>query len=53
MTNDDPLTDGPLPAALAYDDAAWAREILERDVVTWFATSPPLDAHGPRFVKLA
>lgn len=41
MTNNDPLTDGPLTAALARDDAVWAREHLERDVVAWLTTVAP------------
>ena len=41
MTEDGPLTDGPLTAALARDDAAWAREHLERDVVAWLTTVAP------------
>jgi PPOX class probable F420-dependent enzyme len=41
MTDDDPLTDGPLTAALARDDAGWAREHLERDVVAWLTTVAP------------
>lgn len=41
MTDNDPLTDGPLPAALARDDAVWAREHLERDVVAWLTTVAP------------
>ncbi len=36
MTDNDPL-----PAALARDDAAWAREHLERDVVAWLTTIAP------------
>jgi len=36
MTYNDPLT-----AALAGDDAAWAREHLERDVVAWLTTVAP------------
>jgi PPOX class probable F420-dependent enzyme len=40
MTNE-PLTDGPLTAALARDDAVWAREHLERDVVAWLTTVAP------------
>ena len=31
--------DGPLTAALGRDDAAWAREHLERDVVAWLRPS--------------
>jgi PPOX class probable F420-dependent enzyme len=38
MTDSDPLTHDPLTAALASDDAAWAREHLERDVVAWLTT---------------
>ena len=46
MTNnepltDSPLTDSPLTAALARDDAVWAREHLERDVVGWLTTVAP------------
>jgi len=41
MTDDNRLTDGPLAAALARDDAAWAREHLERDVVAWLTTVAP------------
>jgi PPOX class probable F420-dependent enzyme len=41
MTDDHPLTDGVLAAALARDDAAWAREHLERDVVAWLTTVAP------------
>jgi len=41
MTTNEPLTDGPLTAALARDDAAWAREHLERDVVAWLTTVAP------------
>ena len=36
MTDADPLT-----AALARDDATWAREHLERDVVAWLTTVAP------------
>jgi PPOX class probable F420-dependent enzyme len=36
MTDDDPLR-----AALARDDAAWAREHLEHDVVGWLTTVAP------------
>lgn len=36
MTDNDPLA-----AALARDDAAWAREHLERDVVAWLTTVAP------------
>jgi PPOX class probable F420-dependent enzyme len=41
VTDNDPLTDGPLTAALARDDAVWAREHLERDVVAWLTTVAP------------
>jgi PPOX class probable F420-dependent enzyme len=41
VIGNDPLTDGPLTAALARDDAAWAREHLERDVVAWLTTVAP------------
>jgi len=41
MTDNDQLADGPLPVALARDDAAWAREHLERDVVAWLTTVAP------------
>jgi PPOX class probable F420-dependent enzyme len=41
MAESDPLTDGPLAAALARDDALWAREHLERDVVAWLTTVAP------------
>jgi len=41
MTNLDPPTSGPLTAALERDDAAWAREHLERDVVAWLTTVAP------------
>ena len=41
MTDNDPPADGPLRAALARDDAAWAREHLERDVVAWLTTVAP------------
>jgi PPOX class probable F420-dependent enzyme len=41
MTDNDPQTDGPLVAALARDEAAWAREHLERDVVAWLTTVAP------------
>ena len=41
MTDNDPPADGPLQAALARDDAAWAREHLERDVVAWLTTVAP------------
>ena len=33
--------DDPLATALARDDAAWAREHLERDVVAWITTVAP------------
>ena len=41
MMNNEPLTNGPLTAALARDDATWAREHLERDVVAWLTTVAP------------
>ena len=41
MTDNAPPADGPLQAALARDDAAWAREHLERDVVAWLTTVAP------------
>jgi PPOX class probable F420-dependent enzyme len=41
VTDNDPRADGPLEAALARDDAAWAREHLERDVVAWLTTVAP------------
>src|SRR4029077_3534844 len=41
MTNDDRLSDSPLKAALRRDDAVWAREHLERDVVGWLTTVAP------------
>ena len=41
MTDNDQPTDDPLAAALARDDAAWAREHLERDVVAWLTTIAP------------
>jgi len=31
----------PLSVALAGEDAAWAREHLERDVVAWLTTVAP------------
>ena len=39
MADNDPLIDGP--PALARDDAVWAREHLERDVVAWLTTIAP------------
>jgi PPOX class probable F420-dependent enzyme len=39
--NNDPLTDDPLTAALARDDAGWAQEHLERDAVAWLTTVAP------------
>jgi len=36
-----PQADGPLSGALARDDAVWAREHLERDVVAWLTTVAP------------
>ena len=41
MTDDDPPAGGPLRAALARDDGAWAREHLEHDVVAWLTTVAP------------
>ena len=41
MTDNDSLTHGPLSTALARDDAVWAREHLERDVVAWLTTVAP------------
>jgi len=41
MTAEDPPTDAPLKAALARDDAGWAREHLEADVVAWLTTVAP------------
>ena len=41
MTQNDPLPDDPLTAALARDDAGWAREHFERDVVAWLTTVAP------------
>ena len=41
MTEDDLRTDDPLTVALARDEAAWAREHLERDVVAWLTTVAP------------
>lgn len=38
MASRDRLADGPLSTALAREDAAWAREHLERDVVAWLTT---------------
>jgi PPOX class probable F420-dependent enzyme len=38
MTENDRATGDPLSLALARDDAAWAREHLERDVVGWLTT---------------
>ena len=32
------MADGPLVAALRRDDAAWAREHLETDIVAWLTT---------------
>jgi PPOX class probable F420-dependent enzyme len=40
-TDDDLLQDGQLPAALTRDDAAWAREHLERDVIAWLTSVAP------------
>ena len=33
--------DGPLIEALRHEDAAWAREHLETDVVAWLTTVAP------------
>ena len=41
MSDNVPPMDGPLPVALARDDAVWAREHLERDVVAWLTTVAP------------
>ncbi|GMQ94716.1 MAG: TIGR03667 family PPOX class F420-dependent oxidoreductase [Acidimicrobiia bacterium] len=41
MAENEPLGDDPLRAALARDDAVWAREHLERDVVAWLTTVAP------------
>ena len=41
MTDDDLANDGPLPAALARADAAWAREHIEHDAVAWLTTMAP------------
>jgi PPOX class probable F420-dependent enzyme len=41
MTDNGSHADGPLAAALAGDDAAWAREHLEHDVVAWLTTVAP------------
>jgi len=41
MTDNEPLKDDLLSAALARDDAAWAREHLEHDVVAWLTTVAP------------
>lgn len=41
MTDNNPPADGLLTAALARDDAVWAREHLERDVVAWLTTVAP------------
>lgn len=38
MTDQVPRTGQPLPATLAHDDATWAREHLQRDVVGWLTT---------------
>ena len=35
------MADGPLEEALRPDDAAWAREHLEKDVVAWLTTIAP------------
>jgi PPOX class probable F420-dependent enzyme len=41
MADTHPSSPGPLTAALARDDADWAREHLERDVVAWITTVAP------------
>ena len=41
MTDLDPSAAGPLAAALAREDAAWAREHLALDVVAWLTTVSP------------
>jgi len=41
MSDHDPLAGGPLMVARARDNAAWAREQLERDVVAWLTTVAP------------
>ena len=35
------MVDGPLTEALRRDDAAWAREHIETDVVAWLTTVAP------------
>ncbi len=35
------MHDDPLTQALAHDDAAWARERLEHDIVAWLTTVAP------------
>ena len=41
MSDIDPRAGDPLGAALVRDDATWAREHLERDVVAWLTTVAP------------
>ena len=41
MASGEKSVDRPLSAALAREDAAWAREHLERDVVAWLTTVAP------------
>jgi PPOX class probable F420-dependent enzyme len=41
MTDNGPPAADPLSAALARDDAAWAREHLDHDVVAWLTTVAP------------
>jgi len=41
MTSTGPQAAPPLMAALARDDAAWAREHVERDIVGWLTTVAP------------
>lgn len=41
MSDEAPGPAHPLAAALDRDDAAWAREHLEHDVVAWFTTVAP------------
>jgi PPOX class probable F420-dependent enzyme len=41
MAEIEPHPDDALTAALAREDAAWAREHLERDVVAWLTTVAP------------
>lgn len=41
MTDNHPGTGDRLSVALARDDAAWAREHLDHDVVAWLTTGAP------------